>query len=360
MPIFRKTYVSIVRGILTPVLLLIMLWGVAGCEGGVQSSGVSHPPVKGSHTLTQVHLPTRLNTNRPVLAFYYMWYTPSTWCLCHMSDLPTTRYDSSDDATIARQVSWAANAGISGFISSWWGPGSTTDKNFAKLLAHSASLEQTTGQHFASAIYFESDSHGLDSESKIVNGLRYIIAHYTNDSHYFHWHSKPVIFFTNPLGNGRTLSMWAGVRHQVDPKNQTNWSAEGVNISMLNVFDGIHFFSAGYWGILHGNMRAVDQEFRGKVDAYNRAHHTQKIWAAGVLPGYDDTKVPGRKFTYVVKRYNGATYRTSWTAAMASNPEWITITTFNEWFEGAMIEPGVHYGNQYLGLTKQFAMQWHG
>src|SRR5205085_8874074 len=107
-PIFRKTDVSIIRGILTPVLLLIVLWGVAGCEGGVQSSGASHPPVKGSQTLTQVHLPTRLNTNRPVLAFYYMWYTPSTWCLCHMSDLPTTRYVSSDDATIARQVSWAA------------------------------------------------------------------------------------------------------------------------------------------------------------------------------------------------------------------------------------------------------------
>src|SRR5207248_9211715 len=102
--IFRKTFASIVRSMLIPVLLLIVPWGVAGCEGGVQSSGVSHPPVKGSQTLTQVHLPTRLNTNRPVLAFYYMWYTPSTWCLCHMSDLPTTRYDSSDDATIARQV----------------------------------------------------------------------------------------------------------------------------------------------------------------------------------------------------------------------------------------------------------------
>ena len=51
MPIFRKTYVSIVRGMLTPVLLLIVLWGVAGCEGGVQSSGVSHPPVKGSQIL---------------------------------------------------------------------------------------------------------------------------------------------------------------------------------------------------------------------------------------------------------------------------------------------------------------------
>jgi hypothetical protein len=355
-----KTRVSIVRGILTPALLLIMLWGVVGSGEGVLTSGVPHLPVRASHIFTLAHALTRPNPNRPVLAFYYTWYSPSTWCLCHMSDLPTTSYDSSDDATIDRQVSWAANAGITGFVSSWWGSGSMTDRNFAKLLAHSASLEQATGKHFASAIYFESDSNGLNSKSKIINGLRYIIAQYTHDSHYFHWHGKPVIFFTNPLGNGRTLSMWADVRHQVDPHNQTNWSAEGVNINMLNVFDGIHFFSAGYWGILHGNMPAVDQEFRGKVNAYNQAHHTQKIWAAGVLPGYNDKKVPGRKFTYIVQRNNGATYRTSWTAAMASNPEWITITTFNEWFEGAMIEPSVHYGNQYLDLTRHFATQWHG
>jgi hypothetical protein len=45
---------------------------------------------------------------------------------------------------------------------------------------------------------------------------------------------------------------------------------------------------------------------------------------------------------------------------MASNPDWITITTFNEWFEGAMIEPGVHFENQYLDLTKKYATQWHG
>ena len=57
---------------------------------------------------------------------------------------------------------------------------------------------------------------------------------------------------------------------------------------------------------------------------------------------------------------HGATYRTSWMAALASNPDWITITTFNEWFEGAMIEPSVHYGNLYLDLTAQYAKLWHG
>ena len=86
-----------------------------------------------------------INPNRPVLAFYYMWYAPSDWCSCHMSDLPTIQYTSSDETTIARQVSWAANVGITGFISSWWGPGDKTDSNFAKLLASSATLESTTG-----------------------------------------------------------------------------------------------------------------------------------------------------------------------------------------------------------------------
>jgi hypothetical protein len=278
-----------------------------------------------------------------------------------MSDLPTIQYNSSDETTIARQVSWAANAGITGYISSWWGPGDKTDSNFAKLLASSASLESATGYRFASAVYIENNAPALQGTTNMIHALQYVIAHYANDPHYFHWHGKPVIFFASPIvGNGRTLSTWAFIRNQVDPQNQEIWSAEGTDLSALSVFDGIHLFSAGYWGILHGNMAAVDQGFRSQIDAYNSAHHTQKIWAAGVLPGYDDTRVPGRTGTYIVPRNNGATYRTSWMAAMASNPDWITITTFNEWFEGAMIEPSFHYGNLYLDLTAQYAKLWHG
>jgi hypothetical protein len=195
----------------------------------------------------------------------------------------------------------------------------------------------------------------------MINGLQHVIAHYANSPYYFHWNGKPVIFFTSPIpGDGRSLSTWASIRSQVDPNNQTIWSAEGVDISVLSVFDGIHLFSAGYWGILGGNMAAVDREFRNKVASYNAAHHTQKIWAAGVLPGYNDTRVPGRTGTYVVPRNDGATYHISWEAAMASNPDWITITTFNEWFEGAMIEPSVTYGNMYLNLTLQYDNEWRG
>ncbi len=323
-----------------------------------QASGPRHPPV----ALHPVLLPpsVTINPNRPVLAFYYPWYTAQTWCSCTMSDLPTIRYNSSDDSTIDREVNWAAQAGVTGFISSWWGQGDHTDVNFAKVLAHAATLQQNTGFHFASTIYFESDAPALQGFNNIVRQLRYVLNTYASSNYFFHWHGKPVVFFWDPLGGGRSLSMWQAVRNQVDPHNTTIWSAEGINMNLLSVFDGIHLFSAAYWGILHNNITAVDQGFRAQINAYNSAHHTQKIWAAGVLPGYNDTKVPGRKGTYVVPRNNGATYRASWNGALASSPDWVTITTFNEWFEGAMIEPSVTYNTQYLDLTRQIATQWHG
>jgi hypothetical protein len=61
-----------------------------------------------------------------------------------------------------------------------------------------------------------------------------------------------------------------------------------------------------------------------------------------------------------VPRRAGATYRTSWEAALASQPDWITISTFNEWYEGGMIEPSVSFGDLYLRLTRQYARAWHG
>jgi hypothetical protein len=293
---------------------------------------------------------------RPVLAFYYTWYHTETWCRCQMSDLPVTRYDSSDAATIDRQIGQAAQAGITGFITSWPGPSNTQDDNLAKLLVRAAGFQRKTGTHFVSSLYYESDADAI--RNNLTGAMRYAINHYTADPHFFHWQGKPVIFIWHPIENGRTLSTWSTLRQRVDPAHHLLWLAEGTDTSLLSVFDGLHLFSAAYWGLLDHTIGSVDQSFRARINAYNSAHGTHKLWIAGVQPGYDDTRVPGRVGTYRVPRNNGATYQASWQGAISSRPDWISVNTFNEWFEGSMIEPGTRYGSLYLSLTGQYSALW--
>jgi hypothetical protein len=51
-------------------------------------------------------------------------------------------------------------------------------------------------------------------------------------------------------------------------------------------------------------------------------------------------------------------YRTLWRKAIQADPDWVVITSWNEWYEGSEIEPSVEYGKKYLRLTEEFARQF--
>ena len=54
-------------------------------------------------------------------------------------------------------------------------------------------------------------------------------------------------------------------------------------------------------------------------------------------------------------RQDGEFYRRTFQGAIDSKPDWVVITSFNEWLEGTQIEPSVRYGRQYLELTRTLA-----
>jgi uncharacterized protein (TIGR03437 family) len=74
-----------------------------------------------------------------------------------------------------------------------------------------------------------------------------------------------------------------------------------------------------------------------------------------VYPGYDDRKirVPG----LYTPREDGEYYRQSWEKALASDPDVVLITSWNEWPEATNIEPSVEFGYQYLELTLTYSLQ---
>jgi hypothetical protein len=119
----------------------------------------------------------------------------------------------------------------------------------------------------------------------------------------------------------------------------------------LEVFDGVHLFSAASWT---ADATATYKGLRSKVDAISDRTGKRKFWAAGVAPGWDNTR-QDNPTKVLVARNGGAYYSSRWDSAIANNPDLITITSWSEWGEGTEIEPGTSYGNLYLDITRQKA-----
>ena len=295
--------------------------------------------------------PAGQSAERLLLAFYYMWYGPTSFNSGQMSDQPPTPYISDQPAVVERQVQEAKAAGIDAFISSWQGSGTETDRNFALLL-------DTAAKHnFRATIYFETN-YALQ-KGDVVSQLRIALGKYLSHPAYLRSGGKPVVFFWAPGALG-DANAWRSVRDQVDPSHSQIWSVDTTDPAYLDAFDTIHLFSAGKWGG-ETDVSRVDAQWRGIVSAYNRAHGTNRLWVPGVIPGWDESRVvPPRSNAKVFPRRDGALYEETWRAALANNPDWITITSYNEWFEGTQIEPSVSYANRYLDLTQKYATQWKG
>lgn len=81
--------------------------------------------------------------------------------------------------------------------------------------------------------------------------------------------------------------------------------------------------------------------------------------AATICPGYDDKRIPGR-VGYCQERQNGTYYEQTFNAAKSSDPDWLLITSFNEWPENTYIEPSKKYGFNYLLMTEKFSADFKG
>jgi hypothetical protein len=82
-----------------------------------------------------------------------------------------------------------------------------------------------------------------------------------------------------------------------------------------------------------------------------------RISTATVLPGYDDSNI-GRERVTRLGRENGELYQRLWQAAIEADPDWVLLTSFNEWHEGSEIEPSLEWGDQFLNLTADYSKKF--
>lgn len=292
---------------------------------------------------------SRSNVQHLILAFYYPWYSLDSWMSPYLQDKPLIPYNSDDISTIYHHVHLAKQAGIDGFISSWWGPNGETDKNLQKLLSVSEDMD------FKVSIYLETltgPSRSLP-ESEILSWLRYFLQNYGRDKRFFQLEGKPVIFIW--LADETPLDIWERIFNTLKSEDyHAIFIADSLNTSDLQVFDGLHDYGPTSFDEIF--LRVSDTV---KTYGWLEDNPQLKLWAATAQPGYDDGILPERAGA-ATDRANGTTYSHTFEAAINTEPDWILISTFNEWWENTHIEPSKNYGNLYLELTAKYADIYKG
>ncbi len=291
--------------------------------------------------------PSSAQSPRLVLAFYYNWFDENTWTPAKVPDFPTQPYVSRDPGVMDRHIAQAQAAGIDAFVVSWYGPGggNQTEGNFAAM------LDVAAARGFKLALDVEVTSpFAGGGTAGTVEMLRHALATHANHPAYLRVDGKPVFFFWRQQRYG--VSTWQGIRDQVDPGRSSIWIAEGIDMSYQAVFDGHHLYSVT-WNP-PSDVFYTASKFSRWVQAERERYGSYRYWVATVMPGYNDLRT-GRGNAFARGREDGAYYAQTWQAAIASNPDWVIVTSFNEWPEGTYIEPSQTYGDRYLGLTAEWA-----
>jgi hypothetical protein len=288
----------------------------------------------------------------PILAYYYIWYTPTSWDRAK-SDYPVLGRYSSDDAAVMRQhVLWAKQAGITGFIVSW--------KNTLVLDQRLEQLIKIADEEsFKLAIMYQ----GLDFNrqplpaDQVAADLEYFIENYASDPA-FNVFGGPLFIWSGTWEYSTTdIKNVAAIRKRAACGTGTDFTRPCVtllaterNTDGVKRLAGLVDGDAYYWSSVNPDT------YKGYADKLVKMRDAVKAaggyWIAPAAPGFDARLIGG---TTVVDRKDGQTLRRELDAAYASSPDAIGLISWNEFSENTAVEPSVNYGNTALSVVADVA-----
>ena len=303
---------------------------------------------------------------RQVLAFYYTWYgrperhgewvhwgtvKPEEHDISASTHYPAKgAYDSHDPEIIDYHIELAKRHGLTGFISTWWGQGTFDDRAFVTL------LDRAAKQDFHATVYWETaPGKGRVQIGQAVSDLLYLLNRYGSHPAFLKLDGKPVIFVYGRVMGQVPLSSWPAIIRQVREGYDGDFLliADGYHESFARAFDGVHTYNICGWVQKRSPEQLRELSAKSFQSVVDLARRHGKISCITIIPGYDDTKIrtPGLN----AERQDGQTYRVLWEEAIKADPDWVLITSWNEWHEGSEIEPSWEDGDKYIKITGEYA-----
>ncbi|HLJ56356.1 MAG TPA: hypothetical protein VKT77_15060 [Chthonomonadaceae bacterium] len=304
---------------------------------------------------------------RRVLALYYPWYaTPAVsrrWAhydgvepankriVSHAHYPAGGPYDSTDPAVIERHLRQAKEAGIDTLVCSWWGRQDTTDRAIRLL------IDRAPAHGLTVCIYWERLQPQPDRLAATAD-LAYLLRTFGSKPGCLRLSGKPVLFLYAGLCRSLPASEWEQALGAAQSRYLAGFIAIGSGDRLADalLWDGLHALD------IDGPMQQKDPAAAAALlherflPANRLARRLGHIAIETVIAGYDDRKsnatsgIPRRSF---VDRADGALYRALWSQAIADQPDWILLDSFNQWHNGTEIEPSAELGDRYLRQTAE-------
>jgi hypothetical protein len=241
-------------------------------------------------------------------------------------------------------------------VVSWWGRQAPYEPAVMALADH-------LPPDLSFALYVELFSPHFRTEESLVRELDYALDTYAGSPRYLRVEGRPVLYAFST----HNVLMDHGAGHHPDYQGvwrrvRTALAAEGHDPVLIGegrpfatsdfaIFDGMHVYGTEDPAL----TSALDREMALTARAWAAVHGgSRRIWAASVLPGYDDRHIPGRKPDHF-PREDGGLYEAQWDAAVSSHSDQVLVVSFNEWMETTNIEPNTEWGERYLDLTAALA-----
>lgn len=290
----------------------------------------------------------KADTSKKVLAFYYPWF--STYDDPKILDAPSDPRSTFRTRDVASMTAQAAGAGVDGFVVSWRGEANASGLD----LAVAAAADQ--GQVVSAYLETRNTGDGTTvTADGVYDALAALGTRITSPA-WLRTDGVPVVFAYEmgllPPSGWRTVHARladAGMPLRV------------VGDAHSDLFDDVAYGNHHYASVkspqelaLYSRREAIE----ARADVVTGLRSRPELWAATVAPGFDDTlfRTPGT----FVDREDGARYDATWDAAVASDPDFVLITSWNEWYETSHIEPSVLFGDLALRQTADRAAAWRG
>ena len=300
---------------------------------------------------TNLELP-RPNVDPKVLAFYYPWFDDEGYDDPTLADRPVADSDVWEYDDVLAMTKEARAAGIDGFVSSW--AGAAANGEATKLMLRAAHATDGVG-----TVVFETaganrwnDRNRPPEVQTVETWLRELVL-YAQHPSFLRVDGKPVVVVYEM--RQLPVQTWREILDRL--------AAQGAPLHLIG--DAGPAWGNASWGSYDYSPWADDQGMRppelAAADADELVFQTRArsvthpargphLAAATVYPGYDDRNLRGADRP-VVERNGTATYDTLWDAAIGADPDWVFITSWNEWWEGTSIQPGRVHGSAALDAT---------